>query len=169
MDLPLIFLIVIIIIIFIVVLILLFAIKPDVVVAGTSTGIVNTTHCTNNNLPDLSNDLCCVIFGTLTGNKYLSNLNLVVSLTPTNYLDVCTGFCTQGYDSSISMCNGNITQDNIQFQNCVNASNPTLPDANGNTCSDVSRPIAVTNSNYLYPFATGFTLCPTTSLCAVQI
>jgi hypothetical protein len=165
MDPGLIFIFVILGILFIILVVLLLYNNVKNVIVGNNSGIVtSTTHCTPSasTLPDLSFSLCCVVFGNLSSNKYLSNLNLVASFTPTPYIDVCAGFCTQGFDSTNQKCLGNITSDDTQFANCVNATKT-------NNCDDSSNPIATSNGIYMYASSAGTVLCPTTSICAVQL
>jgi hypothetical protein len=152
------------IIIFVAILGLLIYNNSSTVIIGTSTGLANSDHCTPNlsTLPDLSSDLCCVIFGELTSNKYLSSLNLVVSLEPSPYLDVCAGFCTEGYSSSLGTCIGDIASDIGQFNQCVSAIKPV-------NCSDESNPVASSNGQYMYGNTATLVLCPTQTNCAVQL
>lgn len=165
MDLGLILLIILAIILIIVLSILIFYNNIRVVVTGSNAGVVtSTTHCTpaTSTLPDLSFQQCCVIFGTLSSNKYLSSLNMVVALQPTPYLDVCSGFCSEGYNPGTSGCNGNIASDNTQFANCVAASAPK-------GCSDQSFPVAINNGQYMYAYSASSILCPAVQNCTIQL
>lgn len=132
------------------------------IVSGT-TILTSSTHCTPlmTSLPDLSSQLCCENFGLLTSNKYLQSLNMTVSLTPTNYLSVCSSYCTQGYSSTLGTCNGNISADIAQFNNCVTATQPV-------NCSDIANPVAVSNGQYMYGFASGETFCQSLTTCALS-
>ena len=101
-----------------------------------------------------------LFFGNLTSNKYLSSLNLVVSLESSPYLDVCAGFCTQGYDNVNKTCLGDIPNDVGQFNQCVTASIPT-------NCSDPSNVVATDNGQYMYPNSATLILCPVQQQCAL--
>lgn len=166
MNVAIIFLIVIVILIFIGIIILLLKNNVKNQTIGTGSGTISSSHCTPNKttIPDLSSTLCCVIFGTLTSNKYLSSLDMVVSLEPTNYLDVCAGFCTQGYDSTLNTCNGDVQQDIGLFNQCVQNTNPAIL-----TCSDKAVPVATSNGEYMYGFAATNVLCPQTGTCALTL
>jgi hypothetical protein len=165
-DTAFIVLIVIAIVIFLVVLGLLIFNNTTRVIIGTSNGIANSNHCEGNisTLPNLSSDLCCVIFGQLTSNKYLSSLNLVVSLEPSPFLDVCAGFCSQGYDSINMTCLGDIASDTGQFNQCVSNTSNTIA-----KCSDASNPVATSNGQYMYANSVGTVLCPVFQACALQL
>lgn len=159
-----IFLIAVAIIIFIVLLIVLIYNNTTNVTAGTTTGIKISNHCTPapDTLPDLSFLNCCENFGTLTSNKYLQSLNMTVSLTPVPYLQACSSFCSQGFDSNTQSCIGNINSDTNQFNACVIASKPV-------NCTDIANPVAISNGQYMYPSSPGQLLCSTLAPCSLVI
>lgn len=126
--------------------------------------VLNSTHCTPapETLPDLSFQDCCNNFNQLTSNKYLASLNVVVALKAEPYLDICSAFCSQGFDKTNQTCLGNVESDNIQFTNCVNASKNV-------GCTDPSTPVAISQGNYLYVNSAGSVLCQQTSPCSLVI
>jgi hypothetical protein len=165
MNIGLIILIIIIILIFLLTIGLLLYNNNITTVIGTSTGILNSNHCTPpiSSLPDLSFGLCCNNFGALTNNKFYSPLNLTVSPNPVPFLQACSSFCTQGYDPNLKDCAGNINSDTQQFNNCLKAADPA------GRCGDKSFPIAVSNGTYLYASSAGTTLCSSQSQCTLVL
>jgi len=149
-------------IILIAIAVLILTIKPNTITTGGEAGVVPVKHCviSPSDLPNLTSANCCVIFGSLTNSKFLSSLNLVVSPVATNYLDVCSGFCRNGLDTSTIKCNGGTNQENSLLESCIQASKPV-------NCNDLSQPVAIDGITYLYPSSAGNQLCLQTAQCAL--
>ncbi len=107
-------------------------------------------------LPDVKNLQCCVISGQLTPNKYYEELNLVINPVPTYYLDVCKGFCVDGYNYIDNNCINGVGD--VDFLNCVKASEPK--DCYGN-----SQPVAISGINPYYVYSATNAICGETQKC----
>ena len=162
-------LIILLVVIFIIVLligIILILYNNAPVILGQDGGvIIRNNECTiqANPPPDLSFNQCCVIFGNPTNTKYLSSLNLVVSPIAIPYLDVCSGFCLGGYDKKVGKCvdfGPNVDSGQQQFDACSNASKP-------DGCDGVSRAVAISQTQLLFPSSATNLLCPSTVPCAI--
>lgn len=126
----------------------------------TQTLAVDTARCKYdlNKLVDITNRPCCVVAGTPTSLKYISEYNLVVSPAVTNYVTACSGFCTNGVDYTANppVCIGGVGQTN--FDSCVNLTAPT-------GCSDAAVPIAVNTSTPYYAYSATSAGCPDQTFC----
>jgi len=157
------------IIIIILILIVIIYNNTSVIILGSDTGTIKSNHCiiATETLPNLSFNQCCTIFGSTTNTKYLSTLNLVVSPVAINYVDVCSGFCTGAFDKPNLKCLPgtnviNLEEEQLQLDRCIIASQPI-------NCSDLSNPVAVSNTSYLYPYSAGTQLCLTSGICGLNI
>src|SRR5205085_6806457 len=97
-------------------------------------------YCNNvvQDLPNVSKLGCCIIDGQLTSSKYFEELNVVINPVPKYYLDVCKGFCTDGYNSIDGTCINGVGE--YDFANCIRASEP-------GGCYGVAQPVAISGIN----------------------
>lgn len=94
-----------------------------------------------NSLPDVTNFPNCPN-KTLNyrGTKFIPSLNMLVSLTPVNYLSVCATACTV-FDAAAVTC-----ADPAQrpaFEKCVELTQPI-------GCTSIANPVARSGSDYEY-------------------
>ena len=151
-----------------IILICVFLLQPTIKIniIGTSNGTIESNSCIvpSENLPNLSSVQCCRIFGRSTNLKFLSNLNMVVSPNSTNYLTVCSGYCSSGFNITNNTCNDNpnVQTEQALLDQCISFSAPS-------NCSDPSKPVAISGNTYLYPFSPGSQLCTDTGPCTISI
>jgi hypothetical protein len=151
-----------------IILICVFLLQPttNIQINGTFNGAIKSNSCivSSESVPNLSSVQCCRIFGRSTNLKFLSTLNMVVSPISTDYLTVCSGYCSAGFDNTNNKCadNPNVITEQQLFNQCVAFSKP-------DNCSDPSKPVAISGSTLLYPFSPGSQLCTDTGQCTVSI
>lgn len=74
------------------------------------------------------------------GTKYIPSLGYLVSLTPVNYIGVCSTACTL-FDAASGTCVDPNQRKN--FDNCVSLLQPL-------GCTSIANPIAKSGTNYVY-------------------
>ncbi len=162
-----IFLIIIAFILIVLIAIILLSQHSTTTVQGTTGGILpNPSSCdvNINNLPNLTFNPCCTVFGLPTNTKFLDSLNLVVSPIAIPYISVCSGFCTVGYSQATGACipttNGSDSGQN-NFLGCTFA---TAPPAD---CTLESLPVGFSGTQLLYAYSATNLLCQTTNPCSI--
>lgn len=113
--------------------------------------------CTVSGLIDISNLTCCQINGTTTSLRYMSNLNMVVAPYSSYYVDVCQGFCLDGFDSQKQDCINGSGSDN--FKSCLTQLAPPTG------CEQSARPVATDGSQLFYGFSATNAQCPISTIC----
>lgn len=122
--------------------------------------IDNNCIVATNSVPQLVTKQCCVFTdGTRTplriANLQSSSLQfqMVVSPTPINYVQACTGFCT-GTINSDDKC----SIPNPIFDGCIAITKP-------NNCRGPAMPVAVDGIKFYYAYSAGTSQCPSTTPC----
>lgn len=105
---------------------------------------------------DVSNLPCCIIGGQITSNKYIAEIDMIVSPTEVNPLQACAGFCVNGVDSDNKTCNNNVGQ--VQYSTCLSQLVPT-------NCIGISYPIAKSGLIYYYGFSATQDSCQNQGRC----
>lgn len=98
----------------------------------------NCTRATNQLIP-VNNLPCCYSGGMPTPYKYITELNVVVSPSPTPYLAACSGFCANGLYNG-EQC---LTGDSDQFTKCINLAKPVQ-------CTGTAMPVGISGTTYYY-------------------
>jgi len=108
-------------------------------------------------LEDISTVECCYINNTITNEKYVKNLNMVVSTQPTYYVDVCKQLCRSGFSVKNQSCVNINEQTN--FSECIDKLKPI--DCKG------SVPVAYSGITYYYPKSFTNASCENKGKCSI--
>lgn len=116
------------------------------------------THCAValDTLVSVEHDNCCFVGDTLTASRYVESLDMVVNPTPTPYLNVCKGFCTNGAINDTT-CKDDIGQ--AAFDRCILL---TIPK---DGCLGVAMPVAALGISYFYGNSATNAACKDTRPC----
>jgi len=161
------FLLVIAFILVILIAVILLTTHSTTTVTGTTGGVLpNPTSCNTdvNNLPNLSFNPCCNVFGLTTNTRFLDTLNMVVSPIAVPYISVCSGFCTVGYSQTSGACIPTTNGSDSGQNNFLLCTANTAPPAG---CTLESLPVAFSNTQLLYPASATNLLCQSTSPCGI--
>lgn len=164
---PLIIFFVIILIIIITIALILILNQSKTNIIGSTGGVLissNACDVSTQSVPDLTFSPCCVIFGRLTNNKFLSSLNMVVSPDIVPYLEVCSGFCVGGYDKNTNNCK---LIENVQ-DNGQNNFNLCFQNIAPIGCSSLAKPVAISGTQFLFGSSATNLLCQTTAPCGIS-
>lgn len=105
-------------------------------------------------LPDAGN-LCCMLGNSVTSNRYIHDLNMVVSPFPEPYEKICEGYCKKGMETK-GICLDGLGQED--YDECINLTKPV-------NCNSLSKPVAVSGTTYYYINSSGNGGCERTSIC----
>lgn len=115
---------------------------------GTGSNLPSCSRLNNLNLLDASKYPCCCNSGSLTGNRYIPNLDMVIGLSDQqNYLQVCTGYCRSGYDNENQQCIS--PEETKLFNECLTRFSPV------DKCSGSILPVGTVGTQLYYPIGIG--------------
>lgn len=105
----------------------------------------------------LENVQCCVVNGETTPNRYVKEVNMVVSSVATNYKQACAGFCKAGVNKADpTLCVNGDGQ--AEYTGCLAKLKPV-------NCIGISFPLAKNKITYFYGFSATDASCKTTKPC----
>lgn len=120
------------------------------------------TNCevATNLLQSLEGIPCCNPNGLLTNQRFVPQLNLTVQPSPTDYVSVCNGYCSNGISIPDNSPAGYHCQTgpSDNFVNCLDQLKPK-------NCIGPAMPVAYDGIVYYYGFAVGNQGCQTTAPC----
>jgi hypothetical protein len=109
-------------------------------------------------LIDVSSLPCCVQGGQITASKYVQSIDMVVNPHPTYYLDVCVGYCPNGYvgNQCVNVSYGKQTA----FDNCVSILQPL-------NCRGSAMPVGISDTTLYYGHSATNADCLQTTTCSM--
>lgn len=117
----------------------------------------NACTVSTDKLIDVSSLDCCVQGGVVTASKYVSSLDMVVNPAATYYLDVCVGYCPDGYVGT-KCVNASYGQQTA-FDNCVKV----LQLLN---CRGSAMPVGISGTTIYYGHSATNADCLQTTTCS---
>lgn len=100
---------------------------------------------------------CCAVNGNVTANRYVKEVNMVVSSVASNYKQACAGFCKAGVNKSdTTLCVDGDGQ--ADYTACLTRLKPQ-------NCIGISMPVAKNGITYFYGFSATEASCQTKKPC----
>jgi hypothetical protein len=123
----------------------------------TIVSLTNACTAATDSLIDVTSLECCVQGGQVTASKYVPSLDMVVNPTATYYLNVCAGYCPDGYVGG-QCVNATYGQQTI-YNNCVKELQPL-------NCRGSAMPVGISGTTLYYGQSATNADCQQTTVCS---